>query len=184
MGIARRAPGLTQATITRLLGIKPTVGNVKLSPSGRIRAKLTQTPQPQMKQAQTGAVHSPHKAPMDLRGDCSAEWVASQTGRCRVLVVNAVAVGVVSRRLVARSHMVGFGLVSWFVPANCVVGWFGSVLDHPPPTSSVGGQAPVGGLWWLAGKSKWCDGWWCGTGKGSDGCPVVLMLFVFVPCAP
>jgi hypothetical protein len=59
-----------------------------------------------------------------------------------------------------------FGLVVRFVPANCEMGLVGSVLDHPPPTSSVGGQAPVVGVGggWLARQVVVMVG--CGTGKG------------------
>ena len=70
---------------------------------------------------------------------------------------------------VTRSHALVFSSVAQFGPANCRSGLVVSVLDHPPSTSSVGGQAPVVGLWWLAGKASWCDGWWCGTGRGDGG---------------
>jgi hypothetical protein len=48
--------------------------------------------------------------------------------------------------------------VAWlcgFRPATREWGWAGSVLDHPPPTSSAGGQAPEGRLWWGGWHGMW-----------------------------
>ena len=68
-----------------------------------------------------------------------------------------------------------------FGPATGKIPWVGSVLDHPPPTSSVGGQAPEGRLLVVAGKVVVVMVGGVGPGKGGDGfsmaCCVCLFLF-------
>jgi hypothetical protein len=85
---------------------------------------------------------------------------------CRGGVLFVVTAGVRLSSACDRSHTLVFGLVAGFRPANCKIGLVGSVLDHPPPTSSVGGQAPVVGWWWLAGKAS--DGVGGGVGPGRE----------------
>src|SRR5580704_18913253 len=85
----------------------------------------------------------------------SVIWVTAPAGSggncilgCRVRVANVVA-GYVMFAWSGCLVLCGrYGLAVGFRPATREWGWVGSVLDHPPTTSSAGGQAPEGRLWW------------------------------------